>query len=114
MTMKHIVVHHSIGALQGTLGRGASGFPRSIQAALATAAAVARRFPCAPSRSARPDPIGAQASPEAVDRRHAASRVPATRWDGQQMRGLSRVEGLMLAVVMAYFGGGLVAILSGL
>jgi hypothetical protein len=113
-TMKHIVAHHSFGTPQGTLGRGASGLPWSIRVALVKAAAVVRRFPSAPSRSARSDLVGVPVRPKAVDRRRAGSRVTATHWEGQEMRGLSRVEGLMLAVLMAYFGTGLVAILGGL
>jgi hypothetical protein len=119
--MKHIALHHPISALQGALGRRASRGHRSTWAAAATtvSVAVARHFPSAPSRSARPQPARAPARPSAVDLQQAASAAAApagtaaSRWQRQGMRAVSWVEGLVLAVLIAFFGGGLAAILGG-
>lgn len=119
--MKHFAFHHPFSTLHGAQGRPANRDHRSIWVSAATALAAALRRPvsAAPGRAAPQAPArsaGRQqvlARPGAVRAVEPAAERSATRWERGGARAAVWIEGLVLALLIAFFGGGLLAILGG-
>lgn len=119
--MKHFAFHHPFGTLHGALGRPARQDHRSIWVSAATALAAALRRPvsAAPGRAAPQAPAKAAARQQAAARPVAVQAVEpaaersAARWERGGARAAVWIEGLVLALLIAFFGGGLFAIVGG-
>ena len=110
--MKHFALPHTPAALRGVRARGPNRgrWPAWFAAATAAPAVLGRPFPATPSRSARPQTSSAPA------RLRAAVGAPANaaaHWERHHLRTVPWTEGLVLALLIAFFGGGLLAILGG-
>ena len=119
--MKHIASHHRFAMLHGASRARSGRDPRSAWAAAATAAsaAVKRHFQAAPSRSAPAQPASVPADAQTaectqgVSLAAAPAEAAAARWERRGTRAIPWVEGMVLVLLIAYFGGGLAAILGG-
>lgn len=110
--MKHIALPHPLAALQGAWVRRADRSRTPVWIAVATAApaALGRAVPATPIRSARPQNVTLPARPHAAAAPDACASA-VSRWE---RRPASWIEGLTLALLIAFFGSGLIAVLVGL
>jgi hypothetical protein len=108
--MKHIAFHHELGSPQQSTG---------AAWLVAASSALERLLHGAQRREARPlaaSTVGRKQPAMRMDVAHVVAPPAvstATQWQRRGAAGVPWVEGLVLALMIAFFGVGLVAILGG-